>query len=47
MAPSTRTTQHNIWPGILRYKVDLMALNEYDEQIPDDNDYGGSSDEDM
>jgi len=30
--------------GILRYKVDLMALNEYDEQ---DVDYGNSSDEDI
>lgn len=28
--------------GILRYKVDLMALNEYDEQNPEDFD----SDED-
>jgi len=30
--------------GILRYKVDLMALNEYDEQAPEDF---GSDDDDM
>eukprot|EP01111_Echinosteliopsis_oligospora_P001279 TRINITY_DN1190_c0_g1_i1.p1 TRINITY_DN1190_c0_g1~~TRINITY_DN1190_c0_g1_i1.p1 ORF type:complete len:454 (-),score=130.64 TRINITY_DN1190_c0_g1_i1:200-1561(-) len=32
--------------GILRYKVDLMALNEF-ENPEDDGDFGGSSDEDI
>lgn len=31
--------------GLLRYKVDLMALNEYDNQ--DEGDFDGSSDEDI
>jgi len=33
--------------GILRYKVDLVALNDYDNEEAANDNYGGSSDEDI